>query len=530
MIDQTRLQGTPYSIQRLKGWYAQPSIIITLILGFLGVGAIYAVTRIDSVDSIPGPLVIVLAPVLLIVAWRNWQIGVQTLLVTIIVEGAVRKWFLPSYAEIVYFYKDILMVVILIRYLMQRNKLPFLAKQQFKLFFGILGAFVLYSFAIILNPKAPHPLVSLIGIKVYCLYMPLIVIVPRMFPSKEKLIKFLQWYLVIVLAVAALGALQFVDGSAESPLNRYAWREDLKGNPQDTAVFADAEGSYFVRITSSFSFITGLTVYLPVMFALLLGLTSLHELKSLPFVIKSIYYAALGGAVVTAFMSGSRGVIVSLLIVALVFFGFTSARELLRRLRQFAIGAVIICLTIVVVAPQSIDALYTRAFGGEEQLEEGRARMLDVFRFPAEEAQYAGAFGYGIGATQNGVPALMKRFDLVSVGEQIPIPFESESSRVMLELGVVGFLLFALLRLSILITLWSACLSIRDYEHKTLAVAAFAALIYPLIAGGAVAIHTQNIYQWFLIGVVFALFNIDRLALVTNRSHRKSNLQIWPTT
>jgi len=78
-------------------------------------------------------------------------------------------------------------------------------------------------------------------------------------------------------------------------------------------------------------------------------------------------------------------------------------------------------------------------------------------------------FGYGIGATQNSVPALMNRLDLTPTGEKIPIDVESEPGRVMLELGVVGFILFSFLRIAILLVTLRASFMIKDSELKGLA-------------------------------------------------------------
>ncbi len=332
---------------------------------------------------------------------------------------------------------------------------------------------------------------------------------------KEKLVAFLRWYLVIALMVAAIGGWQFIDNRQDSELNRYALTEDAGGLPQDTAIFADSSGGYLVRVTSTFSFISGLTVYLPVAFALLLGLTSLGATKSLPMSVRLIYYLGIAGVVVTAFMSGSRGVIINLLLVAVIFFAFTSLKNAFKRLRQIIIVGACVFVALNLVAPQAVDGVYQRAFGGEEQIDEGRERIEAVFAFPFDEAGYAGPFGYGIGATQNSVPALMNRLSLSHTGEPIPLAVESESSRVMLELGVVGFVLFALMRLAVLLITLRACLVIRDPEMKALAVAAFANLLFFIVAGGAVINHTQNVYQWFLVGMVFALLNADKLARAT---------------
>jgi hypothetical protein len=163
------------------------------------------------------------------------------------------------------------------------------------------------------------------------------------------------------------------------------------------------------------------------------------------------------------------------------------------------------------IFPAALDALKTRAFGSEEQIEEGSGRITDVFRLPLDEAAYAGAFGYGVGATQNYVPALVSRLELTNWGEPLPPIREDEPYRVMLELGIIGYVLYCLLRFSLIITVWKTCLSIKDTESRSLAVAICAVLTIHLFTGGAVIVHTQNVLQWFLIGVCLALANSEAL-------------------
>ncbi|HXF38537.1 MAG TPA: hypothetical protein VN687_02380 [Blastocatellia bacterium] len=136
--------------------------------------------------------------------------------------------------------------------------------------------------------------------------------------------------------------------------------------------------------------------------------------------------------------------------------------------------------------------------------------MTSVLNLPANEASYAGLFGYGIGLTQNAVPALMRRLG-ISEPERLPVDSEGESGRVTLELGMIGFALYTLMRLVLLVTIWRMSMSLRDRESKMLAFAATAALVVPLVAGGAITTHTLNVYQWFLVGMVFALYNAERV-------------------
>jgi hypothetical protein len=498
-----------------RGRWTSSSVVRALCAGLLGLGVIYSATQVETVLAIAAPLIIIAGVVLVVAAWQNWEFGIQALLVVLIIEGAVRKWFLPSASELVYFYKDFLMIVIVIGYLKKKSKSNFLIKYELKLFSTTLVAFALYAVAAISNPRLPHPLVGLLGVKAYLLYVPLAFLVPKMFTSKEKLVAFLKWYLIIALPVAALSAMQFADSDPNSMLNRYAWDEKTAaatGMDMGVANFQDSTGTNYVRVTGPFSYLSGLAIYLPTMFALLLGLIAQRLAQPLPKGFRWVYHITLAAVATTAFMTGSRGAVVNLGIIALIFYVLASKRDLLGRLRQAAVGTVLVFVALTVFFPQAFDALYTRALGGEEQVDEGQGRIEEAFRLPFDEAEYAGAFGYGVGATQNATPILMSKLDLPFIGEQIPIYYEGESGRVMLELGIIGYLLHLLLKLSILVTLFYACFSIRDTESKSLAVAALAALVFPLLFGGAVTQHTQNVYQWFLIGTTLAMLNAEKLS------------------
>jgi hypothetical protein len=243
--------------------------------------------------------------------------------------------------------------------------------------------------------------------------------------------------------------------------------------------------------------------------------------------VKVLYYAALGAAVVTAFMTGSRSAVFAMGLAAVLYYVLAIGRHGFRRIGQFAAVGVIVYFTFSSFFPQAYDAFYNRTFGGEERLNEGWARMVDAVSLPIEEGSYAGLFGYGIGLTQNATPALMKRLGIADQGNPIPIGYEGDSGRVTLELGVLGFVLYTLLRLVLLVTVFRFSLSIRDRESKLIAISAAATLVMPLVAGGAVATHTLNVYQWFLIGVVFALYNAERVQVrIANFELRISNLSL----
>jgi hypothetical protein len=496
---------------------ARRSLIMALAASILGFFILYASIVVNGVANALAPIVVVAGVPLLIMAWRDWESGIRILLVIVIVEGALRKWFLQSASEFVYFYKDFLMIVVIFSYVTKKHKPPLAIKGQFKFFPVILFAFALYAVASISNPALPHPLVGLLGAKAYLLYVPLAFLVPRMFTTREKLVAFMKWYLIISLFVTALCAMQFLDSDPNSSLNRYAWDEKTMasaglGTLDVVARFQDSAEKDFVRVTGPFSYLSGLGVYLTTTFGLLLGLISQRRMGPLPKGFRWLYHICLAVVATATFMTGSRSAVLNLCFMGLIFYAMVSKKDLLRRIRQAVVGGALIFITLTALFPQVYDALYTRTFAGEEQISEGRGRIEEAVRLPIDEAAYAGAFGYGIGATQNAVPILMSKLNLPFVGEKIPIYYESESGRLMLELGIVGYILHLFLRLGIFFMILRACFSIRDVESRSLAIAAVAALIFPLFIGGAVTNHTQNVYQWFLIGIPMAMINAQRLA------------------
>jgi hypothetical protein len=516
--------ATPGRLAKPLGEYR--ILVRTLIASLLGIILTYVATHMQGIVGGVEIVLMIAGLALLVTAARDWTFGIKTLLVVVIVEGAVRKWFMPSASDLVFFYKDILMIVTLIAYFKQRSKTTLAIKRHLKSVSLILAIFTLYALGSMGLPGGPHPVIGLLGFKAYCFYIPLAFLIPRAFPNKEELLRFLKWYLLLVLPVAVIGVMQFLESDPQSTLNRYAIGEETTGKV-NIAVFDTAAEVYYVRITSTFSYITGLTVYLPIMFAMLLALTSMSAKQNLARGVKLLYYGAVGATVVLAFMSGSRSCVLAIVVIAVIFFFFTSQRNTFRRLQQVAVLSVILYFALTTLFPQAYDAFYNRTFGSEDRMSEGSGRITGLLSLPMEEASYGGMLGYGIGLTQNSVPALMKRFNIPD-DNPIPIGYEGEPGRVMLELGMAGFALYTLLRLALLIMVFRMCFMIRDFESKMLAFAAAAALVIPLIAGGAITTHTQNVYQWFLIGMVMALLNAEQIQAQAAKPPAKVTLQAIP--
>src|SRR5439155_14853559 len=74
--------------------------------------------------------------------------------------------------------------------------------------------------------------------------------------------------------------------------------------------------------------------------------------------------------------------------------------------------------------------------------EEGQNRLWGIVLEPGQFFGAAGFFGHGNGITQPSVAALRTALNLPPPGFEFASPTDSESTRVLMELGVPGFLLW----------------------------------------------------------------------------------------
>src|SRR6266581_4310026 len=198
----------------------------------------------------------------------NWRYGVFTALVLVVIEGAIRKWLLTQNSQIVYFAKEIVLVSAYARFFLfggcsESKSTPPAFSDSLKIFM-VLGAgwIFLDSF----NPATGSLLAGLFGWRSYVIFMPLCLMVPHLFENTEQFERFLRFYLLLALPVGLLGMVQFYS-PPESPLNVYAAGASGASEVGDIAVFGEDK---FVRVTGTFSYISGYSTYLVFTLALLL--------------------------------------------------------------------------------------------------------------------------------------------------------------------------------------------------------------------------------------------------------------------
>jgi hypothetical protein len=219
---------------------------------------------------------------------------VAAIWLAIVFEGALRKWLLPApLRPLAYFAKDAIAIAFLLTYPIPKGE-PFL--RGLTQWVRLLGILLLVP---ALMGLATRPVGSVVVLKNAFLWPLLgLALAGRWTAWISR--RFVALVLLTVFPMALLGVLQFGAGG-DSPINRYAWKEDPHGG--DVATFAAEQK---VRATGTFSYITGLSSFATCAFCLFLSRLMVDRGKSRT----SLYAAAVGAAVCCGMVTGARSFLV----------------------------------------------------------------------------------------------------------------------------------------------------------------------------------------------------------------------------
>lgn len=431
-------------------------------------------------------------------SYRRWWLAVRWLLVLIVVDGAIRKWVLPGQQQLVYLVKDFLVLGIYAGFLASGNRIrrvrPPAAVVVPLIACALWGGFEIF------NPRLPSLLVGIFGWKSYFWYAPLLWVVPAAFRDLSDFERFVRRYALLVLPVVALGLLQF-RAPTTSVLNRYAWGE-VEDTVGRVATFGQLGAA---RVTSTFSYITGYSTFLVAVGILLMVALALRGFRVRG---NGLLWLALLAIPIGVLVSGSRGPLILLAGIFPMLFLFArrgvaeQSRALLRLVSAVAIGAVLISF----VAMPALEAFTYRVQSTEEDV---LARALQPLFEPFEVMDLVGPFAYGIGATHQAVSALVP--DLRPGSWLDGIEAETESTRVMIELGPLGFLAHFGYRIALVVMAFGIARRARQPASRIVALGAAFFLLAQL--PGAIVFNVYGgIFFWFLAGAAL-------LAQANEREH-----------
>lgn len=427
----------------------------------------------------------------ILLASINWKLSVKTVLVLVIIEGALRKWAFPQASQLIYFLKDFVLIGAYLAYFTakQKNRLP-IKDRTIK---GMAYLMAFWCAFEVFNPSLGSPIIGIFGVRNYLLYIPLMWLIPSLFKSEAELYKFLRNYLLWLIPVGLLAIAQYFS-PPESPLNIYA--ADLE---QQLAMSGDA-----VRVTGTFSYLAGYTTYLGICFTLLLPLM----LRQQSLIWRWLTIVEFSLVAITSLMTGSRGLIIFLVLATVSYIcleGFRNLSAVIKSFGKLFVPAIIGLVLVVTKFQVAIDSFAVRANRTDDLL----PRMTGALTEPFQFFQHALFSGYGAGATFQANQAIRSLFHLPG-GEYIPVFYEGETGRIALELGMIGFFSWYGLKIVLLVAIWHVYRQLKLPFLKQLALSIF---IFQLIniTGQFVFNHSANLYYWFLNGFIFLLPQLERI-------------------
>ncbi|HEX3555877.1 MAG TPA: hypothetical protein VIA62_21890 [Thermoanaerobaculia bacterium] len=440
-----------------------------------------------------------------VLAWSvlNWRKAIRFALILLIAEGALRKWVFPGAQDLIYFAKDVFFLGAYAGFLRDRagGRVHYHPPAMPVLYFA-LGMSAVLGVLEIFNPNLPNLLVGILGFKAYFLYVPLLFVVPAAFDGDAEFYGFLRRYVLIAIPVGVLAIIQFFSPTT-SMLNTYAW------NTSDYSFVATFGTSTYVRVTGTFSFITGYTSYLLATAILILTVlgTSGWRFRGNLFIL-----AALGMTLLGMLMSGSRGPVAMLALISPLYWWLGVAREGQAGavFGRALLGMALLAGLLAYFGGDALGAFYGRATGSTDL----QSRFSSPLRSPFLLLPDAGPLGLGIGATHQTAAAVTPGIPPYSWLHGLAV--EVETGRIMVELGAVGFLAVYFVRLSMVVVSLSSALKLRTRFHRSLATASFLFLLIQVL-GGAVFDVTAGVYYWFFAGLTFLAIRLDQRVTSASR-------------
>jgi hypothetical protein len=388
-------------------------------------------------------------------AQRFRLIWFGALLASICFEGLGRRLLPMLPAMAFYFLKDIVLLIGLIRFRINREVMATF-KYLYRGFLPFLKMGILWTAAEMFNPSQLSLPLGLVGLRAYWLWWLAPFVVASVFADAGVRRRAVLIMAYVAIAVALFAFLQF-GAPSDSAVNVSAIVEGEEVH----AVAIESTGR--ARVASTFSFVSGFADFSVLVPALLLslGLGEKNKRERLAVLIATLLSAA------ALPMSGSRApFVLSMALCVLVAWRaglvFTAAG---RRIMMLGVGA---GLMMVFAFPDAIQGVMDR-FASEDT--EARFEQLTslIPPIPLTTADYP-LMGLGTGMQQ----AFRLRFG-VPAGKYLS---EVEFIRYLVEVGALGYLLVWLARLGLVVALWRASKVLKKAGRRA---AAGAAVSYALL-------------------------------------------------
>jgi hypothetical protein len=452
---------------------------------------------------------VVLGIVGFLAIFKDWRLGLYGFVAWVAVEDLIRKYLGNN--MLIYFGKDFIVLALYFSFFFARKSTntkifrpPFLA---------ILLVFFWYCVLQVLNPASTSIFYGLMGLKLCFLYAPLLLVGHALVDSEKELRRFFFFNSILILVVAGFGIAQSILGHTFL-------------NPED--VQEDIRGLSTLYRTSP---ITGLTAYRPTSFFVSAGRFQNFLIVSWILALgfggfllmrkqsgRLIAFTTVGILGAASLLTASRGVFLWTLATAVVLapavmWGAALSREQrLRVMRAIVRAAVFVTigLTLLVsIFPKEVAsrlAIYTETLSpGSSASELGfRSWNYPLQNFAAAFDYPRWAYGYGTGTASLGGQYVAR----IMHARPMNIGVENGYGQLVIELGIVGLLLWIALAYAITRSAWQAAKKLKGTVWFPIGFAIFwftFVLVFPLSFYGFVAYQdfVLNSYLWLMLGILF---------------------------
>lgn len=344
-----------------------------------------------------------------------------------VISGALRKWFFTSYStgNIIFFFQLLVPYLFLLRESFKWKKVLDNKLISFFLICIIAGAF---------NPLQKTIYHGLTGMMLHCCFWFLIY---YYLENKDYFVieKLIAPFIIVAFTEIVLGFIQY--GLPQRHfLNRYAAEQNVGG--------IIAEVGTAVRITGTFSYITGFSSYL-LFHILFVWALIIYQYRP------AITISLMLGGLIACFMNGSRGATYVYLVVLIFFLVFEARKtNIAKFVSRLIVPALIVYLIVLARGQLGIETTISTAYDNfserrdnlAESGEEKSRLLWDYYALRDFRGDYP-YFGIGIGATYQGALVLWGASEALQQYGYI----ESEMERYVVEGG------FFLLALRLLLTI-----------------------------------------------------------------------------
>jgi hypothetical protein len=442
---------------------------------------------------------------------NNWRAGTFIFFAWLFFEDFARKYLGNNMA--IYFGKDVLVAVIYLSYFIayRRKQVrtfrpPFLIPLLLFVWFGVIQVF---------NPASTSFFFGILGLKLYFYYIPLLFIGYSIIQTEEDLRRFYPFLMLLTVIVAGLGIAQAILG--HTFLNPAVMQEEIRELSANYRT-APISGVIVYRPTSVFVSAGRFAFFLVPAFLFAFGYGAYLLLRSK----ERRLFTLLTLAVTTSAIAlcASRGTLLwtagSIIVCVPAFlWGCPWQKgQLLRVFRGFqraALAGVAALLLTLVFYP---DALKNRFLFYWETLDPSSTNSELLHRtqtYPLQQLGFAfdyprWPYGYGIGTASLGTQYISRILHIPPVG----IGVESGFGALVLELGIVGLLLYLISAAAIVVSAWSAVVKLKGTPWFPIGFVIFwyaFLFLFPYVWGGFQSFEDfiLNALLWFSLGILFRL-------------------------